>query len=223
MSGRDPGWLMLAAGAALPTVAALAFLYYVFRPEGPELSLPVACEPGRTCFIQSFVDVDTGTGAQDFACGSATYDGHKGTDFRVLSVAAAHRGVDVLASAVGIVKAVRDGMDDALASEATRREIAGRECGNGVVLDHGGGWETQYCHMLRGSIAVKAGERVARGERLGHVGYSGLAEFAHLHLEVRRDGQPIDPFSGRAQSEPCSPEKREWSGLWDRAALEAFR
>jgi D-3-phosphoglycerate dehydrogenase len=51
-----------------------------------------------------------------------------------------------------------------------RGEIAGRECGNGVVIAHEDGWETQYCHMRRGSVAVQPGERVARGQTLGLVG-----------------------------------------------------
>ena len=52
---------------------------------GIKLSFPMACELGKSCFVQSYVDLDETAGEQDFACGSATYDGHDGTDFRVLS------------------------------------------------------------------------------------------------------------------------------------------
>jgi hypothetical protein len=38
---------------------------------------------------------------------------------------------------------------------------------------------------------------VKKGERLGSVGASGLAEFPHVHLSVRRDGKPIEPLTGR--------------------------
>lgn len=188
----------------------------------PKLSLPIACDPGKTCFIQSYVDVDAGPEWRDFTCGSATYDGHKGTDFRVLSSAAAQKHVPVLAAADGTVKGRRDGMDDMLIDELTKGTVADRECGNGVVIDHGNGWETQYCHMLKGSVGVKAGDQVARGQQLGFVGNSGLAQFAHVHLEVRKDGKPVEPFTGKSQSEACALDRAGDHGLWTEEAAKAF-
>src|SRR3990170_2240552 len=81
------------------------------------------------------------------------------------SVAAAAKHVAVLASADGTVKGLRDGMDDILIDNLTKETVKDRECGNGVVLDHGGGWETQYCHLLKGSVSVKKGDQVARSQR----------------------------------------------------------
>lgn len=160
-----------------------------------ELSLPLDCTLGETCFIQQFVDHDPSPDAMDFACGSATYDGHKGTDIRLPSATEVASGVDVLAAAPGVVLGLRDGMvDKVLRSAADRSAIKGRECGNGVVLDHGNGWRTQYCHMKRGSIQVKKGVRLARGAPLGQVGLSGNTEFPHLHITVNKDEQIIDPF-----------------------------
>lgn len=210
----------IAAGLAMHTAAAAA-------QDAPRLSLPIDCQPGVTCFIQSHVDAVEGPQSGDFRCGSATYDGHKGVDFRVLSVAAARQGVAVLASADGVVKGGRDGMADEIASAATRSGIGGRECGNGVVVDHGGGWETQYCHMRRGSVTAKPGDKITRGQKLGLVGYSGLAEFAHVHISVRHEGKPIDPFTGKASTEACvRPASGETAagpvGLWDEKAGAAF-
>ncbi len=74
-------------------------------------------------------------------------------------------------------------------------EIAGRECGNGVVIRHDGGWQTQYCHMARGSIAVSPGDEVATGTLLGRMGESGATEFPHLHFSLRHDGAVVDPFA----------------------------
>ncbi len=201
----------MAAALSAPAVA-----------EAPRLSLPIRCEPGKTCFVQNYVDVDAGPGAQDYTCGSATYDGHKGTDFRVLSAAAARSGFDVLAAADGIVRGVRDGVDDAFVTSDNKANIAGRECGNGVVLTHPDGWETQYCHMLKGSVTVRTGDRIARGQTLGRVGYSGLVEFAHVHLEVRHDGKPVDPFTGRSATEACMLEAASGTGLWAEEAARAF-
>lgn len=164
--------------------------------ETVRLSLPVRCDIGRTCFVQHHVDVDPSSEVRDFACGRATYDGHEGVDFRLLSAASARSGVEVLAAADGRVLRARDQMPDAFAREMRRAAVSDRECGNGLVVAHQGGLETQYCHLLQGSIAVTAGQAVKRGAVLGKVGYSGLADFAHLHFTVRRDGRVLDPFTG---------------------------
>jgi hypothetical protein len=189
--------------------------------EAPRLSLPLQCEPGKTCFIQHYVDIDEGPGVRDFRCGTATYEGHKGVDFRLLSAAAAKAGVPVVAAAPGVVKGLRDGMADAFVRETGKASVADRECGNGMVIDHGNGWETQYCHLRQGSVVVKRGQRVERGEKLGEVGWSGLADFAHLHLSVRKDAQPIEPFTGRGQENACTPHATD-SGLWDDTVTGAF-
>ncbi len=41
-----------------------------FAEDRPQLSLPLACEPHKTCFIQNYVDLDPGAGVRDYACGS---------------------------------------------------------------------------------------------------------------------------------------------------------
>ena len=177
----------------------------------PELGLPIACDIGKTCWVQQYFDHDSTAGARDYACGSETYDGHDGTDFRIRDTAS---HADVIASAAGVVKAVRDGVADHLVeSDADRAAVHNRECGNGVVVDHGDGWQTQYCHLRMGSVAVKPGDRVARGARLGEVGFSGLAAFPHVHLTVRRDGGSLDPFRGSAETaEACGgPANALWS------------
>lgn len=63
--------------------------------------------------------------------------------------------------------------------------------GHTVVLDHGGGVTTLYGHNA--SLAVRAGQRVRRGERIAAVGASGNARGDHLHFEVAWRGYPIDP------------------------------
>tara|TARA_R110002049_G_scaffold29972_3_gene102071 strand:- start:19612 stop:20577 length:966 start_codon:yes stop_codon:yes gene_type:complete len=159
--------------------------------EGLQLDLPVDCTLGDTCHIQQYMDRDAGPGVRDYTCAALSYDGHKGTDFALPSLAAMQAGVTVFAAAAGTVKGARDGMADAAPDT---QEITNRECGNGVLIDHGNGWETQYCHLKNGSIAVTSGDAVATGTPLGQVGQSGLAAFPHLHLSVRHDGTPVDPF-----------------------------
>ncbi|MDQ7072122.1 MAG: M23 family metallopeptidase [Rhodobacterales bacterium] len=162
--------------------------------DAPDLSLPIDCLLGDTCYIQNYVDRDATRNSADFTCSGLTYDGHKGTDIGLPSLAAMHAGVDVLASANGVVTGTRNTMRDVIYTPETASQIDGRECGNGVVIRHDDGWETQYCHMMQGSITVAKGMRIERGTVLGQVGLSGLTQFPHVHISVRHNGRIIDPF-----------------------------
>lgn len=182
------------------------------------LDLPVACDIGRTCWLQQYADHDPSAGVSDYACGSLSYDGHDGTDIRIRDTTTR---ADVVAAADGVVRAVRDGVADRLMKTAADRAAVGnQECGNGVVIDHGGGWETQYCHMRAGSIAVKAGDGVRVGERLGGVGYSGMAAFPHVHLSVRHNGDEIDPFVGQPPGQQSCGQSA--NPLWTDDAMAAL-
>lgn len=164
--------------------------------------------------MQNYADLDSTLAARDPGCGPLTYDGHKGTDFRVLSRAAFRAGVTVRAAASGTVVGVRNTMPDASPGGPETRLVRGRECGNGLLIDHGGGWVTQYCHMRRGSVRPNKGDGVAAGDALGLVGMSGQTQFPHLHFEVRRDGTPLDPFTGRAASDAGCGAGADASSLW---------
>jgi murein DD-endopeptidase MepM/ murein hydrolase activator NlpD len=172
--------------------------------ESLELSWPVACRIGETCWIANYVDADAGKDAKDFRCRGRSYDGHDGVDIAIRDTGVMEQGMTVLAAAPGIVRRVRDGVEDrALTDAASRKPIEGRECGNGVLLDHESGWQTQYCHMKRGSLLVKEGERVTGGQALGQIGLSGKTEFPHLHLTVRHGKQVVDPFTGQPMVAGC--------------------
>lgn len=160
----------------------------------PRFAQPIDCTLGESCFILNLPDADPGKGVADYRCGPRSYDTHKGTDFALPSRAAMAEGVAVLAAAPGTVIGTRDGMKDVSYSADQDAYINGRDCGNGVSVDHGGGWVTQYCHMAKGSVAVKTGQRVRMGQELGHVGLSGRTQYPHLHLAIRKDGKVIDPF-----------------------------
>jgi hypothetical protein len=192
----------------------------VAAPEAPVLAFPLACEPGRTCEIQHYVDRDPGPATKDYRCGLQTYDKHNGIDIRVPDMAAQRRGVAVLAAAPGRVARLRDGVADISVRAAGAPSVVNAECGNGVVVDHGNGWETQYCHLAKGSIGVKIGDTVATGAPLARVGLSGNTEFPHLHFTVRQNGQIVDPFAPDARA-ACGPQ----AGLWraDAAAKMSYR
>jgi hypothetical protein len=184
---------------ALTLSMALAFPAGAF-----ELAFPADCRLGDTCYIQQYVDHDPGSSAQDFTCGPLSYEGHDGTDIALPSRAAMLTGVNVLAAGAGTVKGLRDGIAD------FAPVVADKECGNGVLVDHGGGWETQYCHMKQGSVRVQVGDAVVPGSVLGQIGQSGMAEFPHLHLSVRHNDAELDPFAPDSLTSCGAPGH----GLW---------
>ncbi|WP_349630534.1 M23 family metallopeptidase [Altererythrobacter sp. KTW20L] len=106
-----------------------------------------------------------------------------------------HAGLDFRAAQGTPIYAVTDG----------RVTFAGRNGGHGnfVRLSHAGGLGTGYAHMSR--IAVSNGQQVRRGQVIGYVGSTGLSTGPHLHYEMYRNGQTIDPstvrFVTRAQLE----------------------
>lgn len=140
--------------------------------------------------IQQLMDRDATAGAQDFLCGPMSYDGHRGTDIRVPDMEALAIGVSILAAAPGTVRGTRDGVPDTGIGGFSE----GQECGNGVVIEHENGWQTQYCHMAQGSVSVVSGDFVATSQPIGEMGFSGNTAFPHLHITVRQNGQDVDPF-----------------------------
>ena len=105
----------------------------------------------------------------------------------ILGYARMHAGVDFGAPYGSPIYAASDGVVD----------YAGWHGGHGnyVRLAHGGGIDTGYGHMSR--IAVGVGTRVARGQVIGYVGSTGLSTGPHLHYELFRGGQAVDPLSIR--------------------------
>lgn len=177
-------------------LAAILLISFAVPATAEDFSLasPIDCDLTGPCYIQQYVDHDPSAKASDFQCNGLSYDGHKGTDFALRTYDMIQQGVDVVASAAGIVGGVRDGMEDIRFTIDRAAQVDGRECGNGVVIRHADGWETQYCHLKRGSISVTQGQQVKAGEILGQVGMSGRAAFPHVHLSVRKDGAVVDPF-----------------------------
>lgn len=178
------------------------------------LLLPLDCINGPTCFVQNMVDMDTGKKHRDAFCGSATYDGHKGTDFRVRRLSDMKKDVPVRAMADGKVLRSRNNLRDRLVeTDADRAAINGRECGNGLVVDHTGNGvktvEVQYCHLARGSVRVRPGDVVKRGDVVGRIGLSGDTQFPHVHVSLRIDGTLVDPFTGLRQGDACSPNDKQ--------------
>lgn len=191
--------------AAIAAALALLLSAPLAGAEEFRLAMPLDCEMGKTCFIDDYVDINPERGKQqDFACGYNSRDGHRGTDFSLLSFDSLADGVAVMAAAPGVVVRTRDEMPD----DPTMRGVTSQTaCGNAVLLDHGEGWRTLYCHMRLGSVAVRQGDLVQTGDTLGQVGLSGQTNHPHLHLTVLKDGKIVDPFR---------PEPAEKCGITDK-------
>ena len=204
-----PRLVFLAAACLWPSLAA-------GETAPPQFEIPVACALGSVCVVQNYLDHEPGPGARDQTCGPLTYDGHRGIDFRLPSARVMAAGVAVLAAAPGRVLRVRDGEPDISFRIRGERAVHGREAGNGVVIDHGNGWHSQYSHLRQSSIAVVPGQQVEAGARLGLIGLSGKTEFPHLHFTIRHQGRILDPFTGLAPEGGCG---RTGTPLWSPAAL----
>lgn len=162
----------------------------------PALSMPADCRLNETCWLVNLFDHAPGPGVRDYACGAQAYDGHEGTDIAVRDYAAMYEGVIVTAAADGVAAGARDGEADFARVKNGPGAVRGRECGNGARVVHGGGWSTLYCHLLRGSVAVKKGQRVKRGDVIGKIGMSGMTTFPHVEFTVLKGEDKIDPFTG---------------------------
>ncbi len=65
--------------------------------------------------------------------------------------------------------------------------------GNMVILDHGYGYKTRYAHLQK--PAVRKGQKVKRGQVIGYIGATGKATGVHLHYEVLKNDDQIDPIN----------------------------
>lgn len=182
------------------------------RADGLTLGWPVACTHDKDCWIVHYTDQDATAGVKDFTCGALSYNDHKGTDIGLRDRAAMKKGVDVLAALDGEVVRVRNDMEDHAGDAADLQHAVQikQECGNLVSLLHNGKWVTEYCHMKKGSVTVALGQKVHKGEKLGQVGQSGLAEFPHLHFSLREKNTLMDPFTGLAAGNCMAKGRRMW-------------
>src|SRR5437868_1812372 len=102
-------------------------------------------------------------------------------------------GNDALAVADGIVTEVKDSIPENVPGINSRAVPITLETvgGNHVIIDVGGGHFAFYAHLQPGSIRVKLGDRVRRGQVLGLVGNSGNSTEPHLHFHISDASSPL--------------------------------
>jgi murein DD-endopeptidase MepM/ murein hydrolase activator NlpD len=81
----------------------------------------------------------------------------------------------------------------ASASGTVSRVTSSSSYGNYVMIDHSGGYQTLYAHLASATVSV--GQNVSAGQQVGVMGSTGISGGVHLHFEIRRDGQKLDPSS----------------------------
>jgi murein DD-endopeptidase MepM/ murein hydrolase activator NlpD len=96
---------------------------------------------------------------------------HAGLDFT------APTGTEIYASGDGVVELV---------------EFNYGGYGNQVIINHGYGYKTRYGHMSK--FAVRQGQKIKRGEKVGYVGSTGKSTGPHLHYEVLKNNEAINPI-----------------------------
>jgi len=107
----------------------------------------------------------------------------------ILGYTRAHQGIDFGAGAGTPILAAGDGV----VTEAGRKG----GYGNWLRIRHNGGWDTGYGHVSRYARGVRPGVRVRQGQVVAYVGSTGLATGPHLHYEVFRRGQRVNPLSAK--------------------------
>jgi hypothetical protein len=100
-------------------------------------------------------------------------------------------GREVLAVADGTVVSSRNDLPEQVPGALPQGMTIDQADGNFVVLDIGGGNYVLYAHMQPGSVTVKAGAKVKRGDVLGKVGNTGNTQAPHLHLHVMDGPSPL--------------------------------
>lgn len=97
-----------------------------------------------------------------------------------------HAGMDFAAPTGTPIFATGDGT-------ISRADDKASGYGNHIVINHGFGYETLYAHLSR--YKVSAGQQVKRGDVIGYVGSTGRSEAPHLHYEVHKNGEAVNPVN----------------------------
>jgi len=130
-------------------------------------------------------------------------DGHVLMDMNEVvsqSFSSSHKAIDVVGAgnSVDDIIAFSDGTVEIVVNTVTGNRKGSRgtaSYGNFVKIRHDNGMKTLYAHMEYGSVSVKAGDYVSKGQKIGRMGDTGNAYGVHLHFEVRQsDEKRIDPY-----------------------------
>ena len=135
---------------------------------------PKVVSDGKWTFpTMSGAPVTPGSDYNNYRSWDPYYGGyHKGIDF------AAAQGSPIYAASSGTV--ITAGWENSY--------------GNTIVIDHGNGLTSRYAHIMPGGLYVNVGDTVSAGQNIAGVGNTGDSHGAHLHFEMKHNGQHINPW-----------------------------
>ena len=99
-----------------------------------------------------------------------------------------HRGIDIKAEKGAEVKAIADGTIKSIKTDP--------RYGISIIIKHSKGFESVYACLLNEAQGLKEGDTIKQGQVIGNVGNSGIFESAegmHLHFEMTKDGDYVNP------------------------------
>lgn len=105
-----------------------------------------------------------------------------------------HKGIDLIADGndgYDYIVAIADGTVASCCNTISGviKDTGTKGMGNYVIIDHPDGYRTRYQHMKKGSVTVKAGDKVKKGQVIGYLGNTGNSTGRHLHFDVSKSGK----------------------------------
>ena len=131
-------------------------------------------------------------------CGSKATDNNQSTHISLGTTQSHLSNIPVIATANGKVLEAQN---------------IGGFCGTRVLIDHGEGWQSSYCHLNPETLLARRNQTVQSGQVIGTIGISGQTNWPHLSYALLRNGMVFDPFSNRTNLEGCAQKSDTlWSG-----------
>jgi len=98
-----------------------------------------------------------------------------------------HKGIDIAAPQGTPIYAIADGQ----VKQLQMKHVEGKAYGRYIIIQHDGGMASLYSQMSRYNVDL--GQKVKKGDVIGYVGQSGISTGPHLHLEVKKNGENVNP------------------------------
>lgn len=91
--------------------------------------------------------------------------------------------------------------------------------GNMVKIDHGNGYYTRYLHLAYGTVKVKVGDNVSKGQVLGYMGNTGHSFGGHLHFEIYKGNDRLNPINYLNSDLPKEDSKKATYSVGDKVSI----
>ena len=175
--------------------------------------LPLKCHLGHTCFVETHQEVAE---KKDVPCGVSPL-----LKFRISAFQRKASPFSLIyPAATGTISSLETNHPDFLSQKINGQGKPA--CGNRVVIDHGHGWQTTYCHLRKDSSDhLKIGQKVTLDHAIGAIGLSGDTTFPHLGFFITKNKLFVNPHYGiQTNPQKCN---RTAAPLWDQKTQEQLK